>query len=94
MGRHSNRLEILFSIDKSEASLLTRFGVHIAFDMQLTTQSLGSTEKYTSFTRSMQLLDAAKHQIPVRSAEIGWRMETGNGITVGGVEHDVLCITR
>jgi len=56
--------------------------VHVTLDVQLTTQTLRSTEKHTRLSRTMDLADALEDRIPVRSTKVGWCSESSNRITI------------
>lgn len=88
-----NRSKILLSIDKSEAFLLSRLRVHVTLQMQLTSESLWSAEEHAGFSRSVKLLDASKHHIPVRSTKVCWCVETSDSIVATRIQHDILRIT-
>ena len=87
-----NTLKILLSPHEIEPGL----GVHIALDMQLTSQSLGATEEYTRFSWGVNLSDRGKHSVPVRAAKVRWGSKTGDSVLfcVCVVDHDVGCVVR
>lgn len=59
--------------------------------MQLAPQHLRPTKEHARFRRGVNLADRAERHIPVRTAEVGWCAETGDGVTVrvDVVDHDV-----
>lgn len=61
------RLEILLTPDETEAGL----GIHVTFDVQLTAQTLGTTEENTCFGGGVNLADTAEDHVPVGTAEVG-----------------------
>jgi len=83
----SAALEVFLAPDKTES----RFRIHVALDMQCTSQRLRSAEEHTCFGRCMNLADALEYHIPVRSTEVGWCSQTSDGILFGVrvVDHDV-----
>lgn len=87
----SQKLKVLLAPDESVATFLrtTRAGVHVAFDVQLTSQSLRSTEENSTLARVVNLANRSEDHIPVRSTEIGGCTKASNGISVAAVEHDV-----
>lgn len=87
----SGCLEILLSPHESIA-ILAGLAVHVAFHMQLTSQSFGAAEENPSFARTMQFLDGAENHIPVGPSEIGRSSESSNGICFTRVEHNILSI--
>lgn len=59
--------------------------------MQGTSQPFGSTEKHTSFGRSVQLPDTSENHVPVGTTKVGGTSQACNGIFigVGVVDHNV-----
>jgi hypothetical protein len=85
-----HRLEILFTPHVSKITIR----IHIAFDMQHTSQNLWTAEENTSFCWCVDLADGFENHIPVWTTEIGGGAETGNGVLfcVCVVDHDVGCV--
>lgn len=65
--------------------------VHVAFDVQLAPEYLGSAEEDSCLGRRVNLADRLEHRVPVRSSEIGWRAQARDGVLVRirVVDHDV-----
>ncbi len=61
-------LKVLFTPHKVES----RLGVHIALDMQLTSQYLGPAEEDTRLSSTVDFSYTPENHVPVRSAEIRW----------------------
>lgn len=83
-------LEVLLAPDEMEILVC----IHVAFDVQLTAQTLGSAEEDTSFGRAVDLANGLENHVPVGAAEISGRAQTGDGVLlgVGVVDHDVRCV--
>ena len=66
-------LEVLLAPNEPIPTLLltTRTCVHIALDMQLTSQALRSTEEDTAFTGTVYLANSPEDHVPIGTAEVG-----------------------
>ena len=86
-SRPKSALEVLFAPDKIEAG----FAIHVAFDVQLAPEYLGSAEEHACLGRRVDLADRLEHRVPVGSTEIRWRAEPRDGvlIRIRVVDHDV-----
>jgi hypothetical protein len=87
---HMQRLEVFLAPYEVKAGL----GVHVALDVEGRTKNFGSTEEDTSLGGGVNFADGFEDHIPVRSAKVCGRAETGDGVLfgIGVVDHDVGCI--
>jgi hypothetical protein len=62
--------------------------------MQLTAQNLRPAEEDTYFARSMNLAYTPEYHVPVGTAEVGRRAQTGDSVAVSVcvVDHDIRCV--
>ena len=84
--------EIFLAPDKLEAGL----AVHVALDVQLAAQHLGSAEEHPRLGRGVDLADAPEHRVPIGPPEVRGRAEAGDGILIRicVVDHDIRSIVR
>ena len=70
---NSQGLEVLLAPDESISTLLltTWTCVHVALDVQLTSQALRSTEEDTTFPRTVYLANGSEDHVPIGTAEVG-----------------------
>lgn len=80
-------LEVLLTPDEIES----RFGIHVALDMQLTPQTFWAAEKHPCLCWGVNLPDRSEYHIPVWSTKVCRRAESSNRILlrVGIIDHDV-----
>lgn len=83
-------LEILLAPHEIEP--LVAFAVHVAFDMELGAQPLGTTEEHTRLTGGMQFADRPEDHVPIGAAEVGGRAQARDSVGVAAVEHNVVCV--
>jgi hypothetical protein len=85
---HEKCLEVLLAPNEAVAALAS-LGIHIAFDVQLASQSFGSAEEDTTLSRRVDLADGAEYHVPVGAAEVRWGSKARDGVVIATVEDDV-----
>lgn len=73
-----------------------RLAIHVALEMESVAKALGSAEEHAGFSGSVDLADGSEDHIPVGTAKVCGRAQTGDGILfrVRVVDHDVVGIVR
>ena len=74
-------LEVLFTPDELVA-ILACLSVHVALDVQLAAETLGSAEEHAALSGVVDLAYSAEDHVPIRAAEVGRGAQAGDGVGV------------